>query len=154
MMSRIAHILLPEEKILFQTKLHKQFLIGPGLLTIYCLILFILYPALPNIILLIVSFVVLGAGLIKYTYTDYILTDRRFVRVSGYFFVHAEEYPLEKIDAVTCWQNWWTRILDTGIITLFGMGITTKKMRGLARAKDLRDAIHSQLSVEPVHYFD
>ena len=153
-MSRITHILQPEEEILFQTKVHKWVLVGPAVFTFYTLVLWIFFLGQLFLFMFIFALLWLAAGLIRYTYTDYILTNRRFMRVSGYWFLHTVEYPLEKIDSVTYWKLLSDKWLDTGVVTLFGIGIKTATFRSLARARELRDAIHSQLSVEPVHYFD
>lgn len=93
-------------------------------------------------------------GFIKSTYTEYIITNKRLAIVSGYFYRRIVVFPLDKIDHVTIYQNWTDKRWGKGIVTLFGIGIKTKKIRGLANAKNFRDAINSQLAVEPDHYFD
>jgi uncharacterized membrane protein YdbT with pleckstrin-like domain len=151
-MRRADYILSEGEQILFQTKHHKWTLVYGILLTLYSLIATVMLWYF--VFMLIFSLIYLSTAILKITYTDYILTNRRFMRVSGFWFLHSKEYPLEKIDTVTFWQFHTDKWLNTGVVTLFGMGIRTAAFRGLARAGELRDAIHSQLSVEPVHYFD
>jgi hypothetical protein len=151
-MRRAEYILSDGEEILFQTRHHRWILVSASLLTAYALIM--LFLSWYFVFIFIFSLVYLLTAYLKVTYTDYILTNRRFLRVSGYWFLHTEEYPLEKIDTVTYWKLLSDKWLDTGVVTLFGIGIKTATFRGLAHARELRDAIHSQLSVEPVHYFD
>ena len=95
----------------------------------------------------------LAAGFLKWTYKEYILTNNRLAIVSGYFYLRTESIPLDEIEHVSLYQNWTDRWWGKGIVTLFGMGIQTKRLKGIKTAKEFKDAIHSQLSVDPEPYF-
>jgi membrane protein YdbS with pleckstrin-like domain len=92
-------------------------------------------------------------GYFKWTYREYILTNERLAIVSGYYYLRTESIPIDKIEHVTLRQFWSNKWLDTGIVTIFGIGIRTKRIKGLKDAGKLKDAIHSQLSVDPKPYF-
>jgi len=148
-MTKLTNILEPDEQVVFRTRIHKWVLIAPVLLLIITLAL------LPYLILLfLLSAILLLIGVIQYNYSEYLVTNKRFIKKSGFYYIRTEEIPIGKIDNVTFWQNWSGRVLGTGIVTLFGIGITKRRIKGLARAKDFRDALQSQLSVEPDNYFD
>ena len=93
------------------------------------------------------------AGAFKAFYFEYLLTDRRIISKYGFFYIRYREIPLEKVDNIICWQNITDKWFGTGLITLFGTGIRQTKFRRIANAMDFRNAIYSQLSTEPEHYF-
>lgn len=148
-MTKLTNILEPDEQVVFRTRIHKWVLIAPVFLVIITLAL------LPDLIVLFLfSSILLFIGVIQCNYSEYLVTNKRFIKKSGFYYIRTEEIPIGKIDNVTFWQNWSGRVLGTGIVTLFGIGITKRRIKGLARAKDFRDALQSQLSVEPDNYFD
>ena len=142
------------EQILLRSKLHPGLMYGGMILLIYALCMLFLIGFTPDLILAVVGLVFTIAGFIQWSYFEYILTDKRLLKVSGYYYIRAEEVLLEKVGHVTLWQNMLDRIWDRGIITLYGIGIRTQKIRGISKASNFKNAIHSQLSVEPEHYFD
>jgi uncharacterized membrane protein YdbT with pleckstrin-like domain len=147
-MTEPTKLLEPDETVVFRTRTHKWVLIAPVFLLIFTLAL------LPDLmVLFLFSAILLFIGIIQYNYSEYLVTNKRFIKKSGFYYIRTEEIPVEKIDNVTFWQSRSDRVLGTGIVTLFGIGITNKRIKGLARAKDFRDALHSQLSVEPDNYF-
>lgn len=148
-MSDLNSLLEPDEKVVFRTRVHAWVFITPGVVFLWIVVF------LPNILLLAgFGLITLLYGVFQYTYSEYILTNRKLIKRSGYYYIRTEEYPVEKIDSVILWQNYPDRILGTGVVILLGVGMITKKIYGIARAKDFRNAIHSQLSTEPEHYFD
>jgi uncharacterized membrane protein YdbT with pleckstrin-like domain len=148
-MTESKHILEPDEQVVFKTRTHKWVFLAPVSFVIITLLV------LPDFVLAFLFFGILFfTGILQYNYSEYLITNKRFIKKSGFFYIRTEEIPVEKINNVTFWQGWSDRVLGTGIVTLFGMGISTKRIKGLARAKDFRNALHSQLSVEPENYFD
>lgn len=143
------------EEVLVSTNFHPSMFYGGLLWLIY--IIAISFSGGTDIFL--ITMICIGLiwtiwGFVKSTYTEYIITNKRLAIVSGYFYRRTVVVPLDKIDNVTIYQNWTDKYWDKGIVTLFGIGIKTKRIRGLANAKNFRDAINSQLAVEPDHYFD
>lgn len=100
-----------------------------------------------------VSLIWIAMGYFKWTYREYILTNERLAIVSGYYYLRTESIPVNKIEHVTLRQYWSNKWLDTGIVTIFGIGIRTKRIKGLKDAGKFKNAIHSQLSVDPEPYF-
>jgi hypothetical protein len=148
-MTESKHILEPDEQVVFKTRTHKWVFLAPVSFVIITLLV------LPDFVLAFLFFGILFfTGILQYNYSEYLITNKRFIKKSGFFYIRTEEIPVEKINNVTFWQGWSDHVLGTGIVTLFGMGISTKRIKGLARAKDFRNALHSQLSVEPENYFD
>lgn len=95
----------------------------------------------------------IAIGFFKWTYREYILTNERLAIVSGYYYLRTESIPIDKIEHVTLRQYWNQKWLDTGVVTIFGIGIRKKRIKGLKDAGKLKAAIHSQLSVDPKPYF-
>ena len=144
----------PEEQILLRSKLHPGLMIAGSMIILYAIFVSIFTGYSTNLISAGFGMLILIIGFFRWSYYEFILTNRRFLKLSGYYYIRKEEYPLVKVDHVTLWQNMLDKFWDRGIITLFGIGIRTKKIRGLADAKNFKNAIQSQLSVEPDHYFD
>lgn len=148
-MTKSKNLLESDERLVFKTRTHKWVFLAPVSFVILTLIV------LPDFLLAFLFFAILFfIGILQYNYSEYLITNKRFIKKTGFFYIRTEEIPVDKINNVTFWQGWSDRVLGTGIVTLFGMAISTKRIKGLARAKDFRDAIHSQLPVEPDNYFD
>ncbi|MDZ7758194.1 PH domain-containing protein [Rhodohalobacter sp.] len=143
-----------EEEILFRSCKHPAMFYGGVFYLTYMIVVGISGGnPIANTIFISAGAIWTLFGLIKWTYTEYILTNKRLVVVSGYFYLRAESIPIDKIEHVTVYQTltdkWWNK----GILTLFGIGIQKKRIKGLKNAEDFRDAVHSQLSVDPEPYF-
>lgn len=142
------------EEILLRSRLHPGLMLGGGLVILYSLVIVIFTGQMANLIYTGVGFLMFAIGLFRWSYREFIVTNKRLLMVSGYYYIRIMEYPINKIDNVSLWQNKIDRLWDRGVVTLFGIGIRTRKIRGIAGATRFRNAIHSQLSVEPDHYFD
>ena len=142
------------EQILLRSKLHPGLMIAGSMIILYAIFVFLFTGYSSNLFSAGFGILFLIVGFFRWSYYEFILTNRRLLKLSGYYYIRKEEYPLLKVDHVTLWQNLLDRFWDRGMITLFGIGIRTKKIRGIANAKMFKNAIHSQLSAEPDHYFD
>jgi len=143
-----------EEEILYRSHKHPAMFYGGLFYSIYMIVVALTGGnPIANTIFVSAGIIWTLFGLIKWTYTEYILTNQRLEVVSGYFYLRTESYPIDKIEHVTLYQNWTDKWWGKGIVTLFGIGIQTKRIKGLNNAADFRDAIHSQLSVNPEPYF-
>lgn len=142
------------EQILLRSKLHPGLMIAGSMMVLYAIFVSIFTGYSSNLFTAVAGILFLVIGFFKWSYYEFILTNRRLLKLSGYYYIRKEEYPLVKVGHVTLWQNLLDRFWDRGMITLFGIGIRTGKFRGIANAKRFKNAIHSQLSVEPEHYFD
>ncbi|TVR35937.1 MAG: hypothetical protein EA390_01080 [Balneolaceae bacterium] len=144
----------PGEEILIRSRHHNGYMMAGLAMILYGIAMMFITGFNPDLLLIGIGVLLLLFGFIKWSYLEYVVTNRRFIRVSGYFYIQIEQYLLEKVGHVTLWQNSLDRFWDRGVITLHGIGIRTKKIRGLKNATSFKNAIHSQLSVEPDHYFD
>jgi hypothetical protein len=142
------------EEILLRSRLHPGLMLGGGLIVLYSLVIVILTGQMANLIYTGFGFLLFVIGLFRWSYREFIVTNKRLLMLSGYYYIRTKEYPIKKIDNVSLWQNQIDRFWDRGVVTLFGIGIRTRKIRGIAGATRFKNAIHSQLSVEPDHYFD
>ena len=144
-----------DEEVLVRTNFHPSMFYGGFLWLIY-VVAITLYGGHDVLATIMIAIGLIWTiwGFVKWTYTEYIITNKRLAIVSGYFYRRILAIPIDKIDNVTIYQNWTDKYWNKGIVTLFGIGIKTKRIRGLANAKTFRDAINSQLAVEPDHYFD
>jgi uncharacterized membrane protein YdbT with pleckstrin-like domain len=141
-------ILHPQEEIVFRSKAPETVFLAP-----FILMLILFFAGHHGIFFWLAVFFSL-AGVFKYFYYEHIVTNKRIITKYGFFYLRYRELPIEKVDNVTCWQSFADRLLGTGVVTLFGTGIITRKIKRIAKAADFRNAIHSQLSTEPEHYFD
>ena len=142
------------EQILLRSRVHPGLMIAGAMIILYAILVSVLTGYGSNMISAGFGAIFLFVGFFRWSYHEFILTNQRFLKLSGYYYIRAEEYPLVKVEHVTLWQNKLDKFWNRGMITLFGMGIRTRKFRGIADAKRFKNAIHSQLSVEPSHYFD
>ncbi|MGM0745490.1 MAG: PH domain-containing protein, partial [Bacteroidota bacterium] len=143
------------EEILFRSNFHPSMFYGGVVFAIY-IVATTVAAGTSNAMTFFfvpVSLIWIAMGYFKWTYREYILTNERLAIVSGYYYLRTESIPVDKIEHVTLRQYWSNKWLDTGIVTIFGIGIRTKRMKGLKNAENFRDAIHSQLSVDPEPYF-
>ena len=144
----------PDEKILLRSQKHHA-----AIYVAISYLLFVLLYAFNNndfvwiFFLTAYGLILLVASIHIYMYREYVLTNQRLLVVSGYYYLRNESIPIDKIEHVTLNQSLLHKWLGIGTLTLFGIGIRTKKINGLQNAKDFRDAIHSQLPVDPEPYF-
>ncbi|WP_069129955.1 PH domain-containing protein [Rhodohalobacter halophilus] len=142
------------EDILIRSNQHPSIFYGGVLFLIYNIAVILageVYKA--GLIFIMIGLFWTVFGYFKWTYREYIVTNKRLVIVSGYYYLQTEEYPFNKVDNITLYQNWVDKFWNKGMVTLFGIGIRTKKIKGLKSAERLKNAIHSQLSVNPESYF-
>lgn len=144
----------PDETILLRTRKHPGLMYGGLVMLVYALIMVFLSGLTPDLLFAGLGLVLVISGFFQWSYSEFVLTDSRLLKVSGYYYIRAEEVLLKKVGHVTLWQNILDRWWDRGVITLYGIGIRTQKIRGISNASSFKNAIHSQLSVEPEHYFD
>jgi len=132
------------EEILFRSHKHPAMFYGGMFFLIYMIFVGIAGGnPIANIIFVSAGVIWTLFGLIKWTYTEYILTNQRFSVVSGYFYLRTESLPIDKIEHVTLYQNWTDKWWGKGIVTLFGIGIQKKRIKGLKNAENFKYAIHS-----------
>lgn len=147
-MNWIDIILTPGEKIILQSKAPTTIVWVPFIIM---LLLFFLghhgFFFWASVFLALI-------GVFNYFYFEHVVTNKRIITKYVFFYLRFRELPIEKIDNVTCWQSYPDKILGTGVVTLFGAGMTTRKIRKIARSGDSRNAVYSQLSTEPEHYFE
>lgn len=146
-MNWMGKILNLEEVIIFRTKAPETVILVPFILM---LVLFFLGH---HGLLFWVTVIFSLLGVFQYFYFEHVVTNKRLITKYGFFYLRYRELPLQKIDNVTCRQSITDKIFGSGEVTLFGIGIIKRKFRKIARADDFRNAINSQLSTEPDHYF-
>jgi len=146
------------ENVLLRSNYHPGMFYGGIFFLFYAISIYILFEIVFKIDSMSLFFFLLGIvwtlfGFFKWTYTEYVLTNQRLVVITGYYYLRAESIPIDKIEHVTLRQYWNQKWLDTGVVTLFGIGIRTKRIKGLNDAGKFKNAIQSQLSVDPEPYF-
>lgn len=142
------------EVILLRSRLHPGLMLGGGLMILYSVIMAVSTGQVFNLIFGGFGLLIFVIGFFQWSYREFVVTNRRILMLSGYYYIRTKEYPIGKIDNVTLWQNRIDKFWDRGVVMLFGIGIRTRKIRGIAGATRFKNAIHSQLSVEPDHYFE
>jgi len=132
------------EKIVLRTKTHIINLIIPAIVLLASFIF--LYDSFWLFLsIFTVALIYLIIATYQYTYFEYIITNKRFIKRSGFYYVRFQEIPLKKINNITFWQSWSGKIKGTGTITLFRKSMPKKVIKDLAKAKKFRGALYSQL---------
>lgn len=144
----------PGEKVLIRSRHDSGYMLAGSIIILYGLITPFISGMNHDLLFIGVGVLMALFGLIKWSYFEYIVTNLRFIKLTGYYYVQTEQYILEDVEHVTLWQNFADKLWDRGVVTLHGIGIRTKKVRGIKNASRIKNAIHSQLSVKPDHYFD
>jgi len=147
-MNWLQKILHPHEEIVFRSKAPESVILVP-----FVLMLILFFSGYHGVFFWLAVFFSL-VGVFRYFYYEHIVTNKRIITKYGFFYLRYRELPIEKVDAVTCWRSFTDKLYGTGVVALFGIGITTRKIKRIAKAADFRNAIHSQLSTEPENYFD
>ncbi len=144
----IAKTLLPDEEIIYQTKLHWITITGwsvfwfiVGLLVWFLQGLFI--NALP---LFFASFVSLLILTVRYFVSEFAVTNMRVIIKIGFIQQVSSEIYLSKVESIQVEQGLMGRILNYGIIVVNGIGGTKNVYKNVRKPLEFRKIIQDRLS--------
>lgn len=131
--------LAADEEIIFVTRPHYSLFFRSG--AVFIISTFYWWLIFPATALFLFDL------LIFYSH-QFVVTNQRFIQKRGLYYIRIKEWPLHKIDNVICTRSIADRLKGSGSVILIGFTIPKSFLRGVAKSRKLRDAIHSQLPAE------
>jgi uncharacterized membrane protein YdbT with pleckstrin-like domain len=148
-----AH-LLPNEELRYRGHLHKIIFFGPGALALLgaaaavALVLFGFAIVAP-VPLMVAALPLLGAY-IRYTSSEFAVTDKRVIIKVGWLRRQTLELMLGKVEGVGVEQTVLGRMLDSGAITVTGTGGTDEHFTNIAAPLEFRRQVQAQISAAEI----
>lgn len=154
-MSYASKHLIPDEKLLYETRLSWVVLFWPVIVP--SLILagiggYILYAQADTDVkkeigwgLLAVALIIFLIGLTKRNATEMAVTNKRVLIKQGVFSRRTLEILLQKIESIAVDESMWGRILGFGSVTVRGTGGTPEPFHKMARPLDFRRHVEEQV---------
>ena len=147
-MSYVDGNLLPDEQVVFRTRLHWKILIGPLLFAVVTLLPvgWLLTQGTWNNLVLIapaIGLLVLVTALIRRQSSDFAVTNKRVMMKTGVFSARSVELLLSKVEAIAVNQSLGGRLFNYGDIVVTGSGGTEEPFTGIQAPLELRRAVQS-----------
>jgi uncharacterized membrane protein YdbT with pleckstrin-like domain len=147
-MSYVDSNLLPDEHVLYRTRLHWRLFVAPLLFAIA------VSAALAGIALfwtwspfawipLGIAILWLLAALVKRQTSEFVVTNKRVLMKVGVFTVRSIDLLLNKIEAITVHQSFTGRLLGYGDIVLTGSGGTNEPFASIQSPLEFRNAVQA-----------
>lgn len=128
--------LYPDEEIVFLTRPHWSiFHRSATIFIVSTFVWWLIFPALAFL---------LFEAFIFFTHR-FVVTNRRFIRKRGLYYIRIEDWPLHKIENVICTKTIGDRLRGSGSVILMGISISKHYLRRVGNPEKLRNAIYSQL---------
>jgi uncharacterized membrane protein YdbT with pleckstrin-like domain len=141
--------LLPAERVQYRAHLHKLIYAWPSLfaagmtaLGVWAFASNVLWAGLLSIT---VGFVPLLVTHIKYTSSEFAVTDKRVIIKVGWIKRRTLETMLSKVEAIGVDQGLVGRILGFGTLTITGTGGTKEPFANIARPLEFRRQVQAQI---------
>ena len=77
----------------------------------------------------------------KFGFTEFAVTNTRFVQKDGIFNIKMTEIPLARIETVNFYQSLWQRIIGTGCVEMVGSGGTSHQVHCIEQPMKVRKII-------------
>lgn len=157
-MGYVEDQLLPGEQVKYRTHLHKLIYVIPGLfaaaMTAGAVWAFASGVNWAGLVLIAAGFIPLLVTHIKYTSSEFAVTDKRVIIKTGWIKRRTLETMLGKVEGIGVEQGFLARILGFGTITVTGTGGTKEPFPNIARPLEFRRQVQGQVSaVEPPRMF-
>ena len=148
-MSYVDSSLMPGETVKWRTQLHKIMFVVPSILAIGVAIVgFWLFhkgfDAIYTGLSIIIALIILLPACIKYTTSEFAVTNKRVIVKIGFIQRQTMETLLQKIEAISVDQTVLGRILNYGTISIIGTGGTKESFVNIANPLDFRRSIQEQ----------
>ena len=149
-MGYVEDQLLPGEHVKYRAHLHKLIFILPVLFALLAIVGAVLLFAANNpwlgIALLVLGAIPLLITLIKYTSSEFAVTDKRVIIKVGFIKRRTLETMLGKIEAIGVEQGVLGRLFGFGTMTVTGTGGTKEPFPNIARPLEFRRQVQGQVS--------
>jgi uncharacterized membrane protein YdbT with pleckstrin-like domain len=167
-MSYITRNLVPGEKLLFETRHHWIVLLGPLVASLFldaggiaCIVGFTMskndsspgfLSSVPpqvllvgGLVLLAISAVLLGYGVVKRNATEMGVTDRRVLIKTGIGSRRTLDMMLAKVESIGVEETLWGRTLGYGSVKIHGTGGATEPFDLIAHPQEFRRIVQEQI---------
>ena len=142
-MGYIENNLLPDEKIIYQTKLHWRIYI-PAIVFGIILLPFLAMGKHGLLFMLIPGMLALVAWL-QIKNSEFVVTNKRVLIKVGILSRRTVELLLKKVETVGVNQGILDRILSSGTITIIGTGGTKENFKAIVDPLMFRQHVHTQI---------
>jgi len=124
-----TELLMPDEVVIYETRLHWWVLVLPAVLSL----------------LFIVPVIWLVARYVERRTSFFILTDRRVILKTGWLSRRTVELMLSKLETVNIHQGPVDRMLGCGVMTFIGTGGTRETFRDIMAPFEFRKQVYAQI---------
>ena len=149
-MGYVEEQLLPGEQVKYRTHLHKLIYVIPGLfaalMTAGAVWAFSSGVTWAGLVAIAVGFIPLLVTHIKYTSSEFAVTDKRVIIKTGWIKRRTLETMLAKVEGIGVDQGFLARILGFGTITVTGTGGTKEPFPNIASPLEFRRQVQGQVS--------
>jgi len=142
-MSYVERSLMPNERVVFRTRLSGVLFAAPAALALAALLLMPLgHPGLwTGLFLLLIAIVFTLLRLLSFVSSEFAVTDKRVIMKVGVLQRRTLEMQLAKVEAVAVTQSLAGRMLGYGDILVSGTGGTKELFRQIGRPLEFRRAV-------------
>jgi uncharacterized membrane protein YdbT with pleckstrin-like domain len=156
-MSYASRHLIPDEKILYETRLSWVVLFWPVIVPTLILLgvggyLVYTYAHADTdntkeigVGLIVLAALIFGIGLTKRNATEMAVTNKRVLIKQGLFGRRTLEILLQKIESIAVDESMWGRMLGFGSVTVRGTGGTPEPFHKMAHPLDFRRHVEEQV---------
>jgi uncharacterized membrane protein YdbT with pleckstrin-like domain len=156
-MSYASKHLIPDEKLLYETRLSWVVLFWPVIVPTLILLgiggyLVYTYAHADTdnmkeigVGLIVVAALIFGIGLTKRNATEMAVTNKRVLIKQGVFSRRTLEILLQKIESIAVDESMWGRILGFGSVTVRGTGGTPEPFHKMAHPLEFRRHVEEQV---------
>ena len=141
--------LLPTERIMHRTRLHKIAYLGPMLLALALMAGGVFALSAGQSLIAVAAFVLalipLISAYIADTSSEFAVTDKRVIIKVGFIQRRTLETMLGKVEGIEVSQGILGRLLDFGSITVIGTGSTRELFANIARPLEFRRQVQTQI---------
>ena len=147
MSSYIDSTLLKDEQVLYRTKPHIMVFYATFIWVIAILFLcnFTFSPLFIKMVLLITAFT-FTRDLVKYYFTEYVITNKRVLTKAGFIRRQVFEVFLNKIEGIYIDQGIFGRMLNFGTLIIIGIGGTKNFFYFIKQPLRFRENVQKQIS--------
>ena len=149
-MGYVEDQLLPGERVKYRAHLHKLIFILPVLFALLAIVGAVVSFAANNawlgIALLVLGAIPMLIALIKYTSSEFAVTDKRVIIKVGFIKRRTLETMLGKVEGIGVEQGILGRLFGFGTMTVTGTGGTKEPFPNIARPLEFRRQVQGQVS--------
>lgn len=148
-MSYIENNLLPDEQIIYKTKLHNIIFLKPIVFLLIGILLFFTGMAgiqIGTFIILFIFIPMLINAFVAKTTSEFVVTNKRIVIKVGWISRRILELNNSKIEGVGVDQGILGRAFNFGTIFISGTGTSKQHFKNIVNPLEFRKQVHNQIS--------